>query len=140
MIVTKKPATRRGKERLLYNDNEGVILNGTLIERTIFYIDTFENVSGVRGRGKRLLCYVINDIMQNHPDIIFIQLTSVPESQEPIGSKSYATQQLRLNRYYEGLGFVHISPEASCGSGAASAGSDNEFVGDIATLHKNACK
>ncbi len=127
MNVTKKFGTRRGKKRLLYDDGDGVMLNGTLTEPQYFYIDTFENKSGVKGRGKRLLCYVINDIMQNHPDVTFIQLNSTPESQEPFSSQAFANQQLRLNKYYEGLGFVLFDSEV------------NDFVGDVATVHRNAC-
>lgn len=128
MNVSKTLKTRDTKIRLLYNDNEGATLNGTIREPEVFYIDSFENKSGIRGRGLRLLCYVIGDIMAKHPDINFIQLNSAPESQEPFGSEALAVQQRRLDAYYESLGFVSVDDEL------------HEYIGDIRILYEQACQ
>ena len=125
MNVKKELKRRNGNARILYNDNEGVTLNGTLHSREIFYIDSFDNTSGIKGRGKRLLCYVINNIMQDHIDITHIQLNSAPESQEPIGSVVLATQQKNLNKYYETLGFKSINEDI------------HEYLGEINVLYQN---
>jgi hypothetical protein len=127
MEVTKEFKKRAGKDRILYKvkSNTNIYLYGTFNKPGVYYVDTF--ASNVKGEGKKLLCYVIRDLVENHAGTAFMQLSSAPESQHSFSSLEFKRQQEKLNKYYEHLGFISLKEDM------------HEYIGKLDELYAKAC-